>query len=952
MPRHQQGAVSRADLLEALQRQPLDWFALPAASTSSVDGGHGYVLEVREFQLPDIQLPLLPKRPPPDAMRQKRAPLQVPRLWAVVKDETLPTDDEGQVIQPEPQRVELPHRPSVADSKAAVANILTTGNTSEWPSLKTELRQLFNPPDAWQHRSPVDWRAATHRMARGHALAPLPRHRVQRWPANLVLALDRNADSLTPFVNDMDTLARQVRRAIGQRGVQVRVLSHDPRAATAGWWADQKPGTQALRPLFGGWMLLVSDLGAAPADTARHAEFQTLLRFLIHGGTRVAALTPLPRNMTALPKPAVALPWGHASTHGSSDSGATFEPPGCADVLALVALTGAVSDLLLRALVNLVSPGNVNRALIWAVWNHPHMQTSGRFAQLLDAHRKQHEAHLLKLPVPLLQSAYAARQALHAELPWANEHMSALRACELAPQLAQQLQPALASALQYLRRELLEKLKAQTGDSREFAVEAAMLIAIAHPDVRRRYQRDFEHFQSHAHKDALGRGEAVPSYAELRPAAPPNAGDSKDEPPGTLWRLVQEGPSLILSAAGIVRPRALLLDYIEASLSASVRLNQGGTSRWLPLDLRGVCIAQLDEVAGPLELQVRQRRIEVSLMKRPSWAQSWQQNDRGLQVTFVTPWGSKDQMPWPAGQGVHIPRQIPDSRLAYALGADQHGLFLILNILGVEQTFRYIEPGTFQMGSMDGDEDERPIHQVTITQGYWLADTPCTQALWMAVMGGKNPSRFSDQDDSPQRPVERVSWDTVQTFLDRLQALLPKSCKAALPTEAEWEYAARAGTQTAYWWGNDADTAKANMDGSGKGTTPVKTYDANDWGLYDVHGNVWEWCADDKRMYRDEAEINPFGGSESEGRVVRGGSWIDSAGFARSAYRLDAHRTLVWNRNGFRLALRSPSPDGGAVVLAGRRPASAAGSGRTPAEPGFFENAFEKFLKPKQKNKK
>lgn len=947
-PRHQQGAVSRADLLEALQRQPLDWFALPAADASSADGAHGYVLEVREFQLPDIQLPLLPKRPPPDAMRQKRAPLQVPRLWAVVKDETLPTDDEGQAIEPVPLHVELPHRPSVADSKAAVANILATGNTSAWPRLKTELRQLFNPPDAWQHRSPVDWRAATHRMARGRALAPLPRRSAQRWPANLVLALDRNADSLTPFVNDMDTLAHQVRRAIGHRSVQVRVLSHDPRAATAGWWADQKPGTQALRPLFGGWMLLVSDLGAAPADAVRHAEFQTMLRFLIHGGTRVAALAPLPRNMTALPKPAVALPWGSASTNGSSDSSATFQPPGCADVLALVALTGAVSDLLLRALVNLVSPGNVNRALMWAVWNHPHMQTSGRLAQLLDAHRKQHEAHLAKLPAPLLQSAYATRQSLHAEMPWADEHLSALRACELAPQLAQQLQPALASAQQYLRSELLRNLKTDTGESRELAIEAAMLIAVAHPEVRSRYARQFERLQSHAHEAALRRGEAVPSYTELRPASLPDAGN-KQAPPATHWQLVQEGASLMLSAYSAARRRALIVYRLEAASSDGVTVKRDGTSRWLSTNSGEVCIAQLDEVAGSLEIQLRQQLVEVAAINRPSWALGWQQDDLGLRVSFVTPWGTTKEMSWPQYENQHVAKDADDPKIPHLFGTDKFGLLLLLEINGVNQTFRYIEPGSFQMGSADSDQDnERPVHQVTITQGYWLADTPCTQALWMAVMGGKNPSHFSDQDDSPQRPVEEVSWDTVQTFLDRLQSLLPSACKAALPTEAEWEYAARAGTQTAYWWGNDAETAKANMDGSRKGTTSVKTYDANDWGLYDVHGNVWEWCADAKRTYRDEAEINPSGGSAGDRRVVRGGSWGYSAGDARSAARLVNHRANDWYYLGFRLALRSPGPDGGAVVLAGQRPAPAAGSSRTPAEPGFFKTVFERIKKTKK----
>jgi Sulfatase-modifying factor enzyme 1 len=347
--------------------------------------------------------------------------------------------------------------------------------------------------------------------------------------------------------------------------------------------------------------------------------------------------------------------------------------------------------------------------------------------------------------------------------------------------------------------------------------------------------------------------------------------------------------------------------------------------------------------------------FEVAVEKRPSWAQVWRQNSVDLQTGFVSPWGSTEQLSWPperAEQLVFFNRDVKFDNAYF--GTDVYGLFFWIDIKGARQTFRYIEPGTFQMGSADSDQnDERPVHPVTITQGYWLADTPCTQALWMAVMGGKNPSSFSEQRDSPQRPVEQVSWDTVQTFLDRLQALLPDACKAALPTEAEWEYAARAGKQSAYWWGNKADTAKANMASSCEGTTLVKTYDANDWGLFDVHGNVWEWCADAKRPYRDRAEINPSGASKGDLRVVRGGSWPNSAGFARSAYRLDARRDLARLSLGFRLALRSTSPSGGAVVFAGRgRPTSAAGGRHTPAEPGFLENAFERLLKPKQKTQK
>jgi formylglycine-generating enzyme required for sulfatase activity len=191
-----------------------------------------------------------------------------------------------------------------------------------------------------------------------------------------------------------------------------------------------------------------------------------------------------------------------------------------------------------------------------------------------------------------------------------------------------------------------------------------------------------------------------------------------------------------------------------------------------------------------------------------------------------------------------------------------------------------------------------------VVAGFWLADTPCTQALWQAVMG-KNPSDFRKGANAPQHPVEQVNVETdVPQFFEKLQALLPAGCVPELPREAQWEYAARAGTQTAYWWGDAPDASRANWDENQKGTTPVKRYPANPWGLYDVHGNVWEWCAD---AWRERLDA-PNGKEDGKARVVRGGSWFYRPDYARSAYR---YRGLVGFRSrglGFRFLLRSSSP--------------------------------------------
>lgn len=219
------------------------------------------------------------------------------------------------------------------------------------------------------------------------------------------------------------------------------------------------------------------------------------------------------------------------------------------------------------------------------------------------------------------------------------------------------------------------------------------------------------------------------------------------------------------------------------------------------------------------------------------------------------------------------------SAVASAVGSDRYGAWADLTVRGVVQRMRLIQAGRFRMGSENGDRDERPVRKVELTRPFWLGDSEVTQALWRAVMG-KNPSAFNDD---PKRPVELVSWEAVQQFLTRLNGLAAGG-GFRLPTDAEWEYACRAGS-TDHYAGN-LDAMAWYQENSGGRTQPVKRKQPNAWSLYDMHGNVWEWCADwYADSYRGASLRDPTGPTRGSRRVVRGGGWSSAARNCRAARR-------------------------------------------------------------------
>ncbi len=248
---------------------------------------------------------------------------------------------------------------------------------------------------------------------------------------------------------------------------------------------------------------------------------------------------------------------------------------------------------------------------------------------------------------------------------------------------------------------------------------------------------------------------------------------------------------------------------------------------------------------------------------------------------------------------------------------------------GVKLTLMLIPAGEFEMGAppeeAESGDSERPQHRVKVSQ-FLMGRYPVTQAQWRAVAGYDpidqdlypDPSSFKKGDNWP---VEQVSWEDAQEFCQRLSARTGKEYR--LPSEAQWEYACRAGTTTPFHFGEKITTELANYDGndtyngSAEGeyrqeTTEVGKFPANDWGLHDMHGNVWEWCEDDDHLNYDEAPGDGSAWVESDrtetNRLLRGGSWYGIPRNCRSAVRNGFTRVSRGLTVGFRVCCVPPSP--------------------------------------------
>ncbi len=981
-PAPARGAVGRADLLRLLAAAPRDSLMLNIDAT----GWFGYV---RQPEPPPAMPVTAISSPRPAAAQpadERKLPLRLPFVHAVVRREP------RQPPEPDAEaRAAFAHaRPIDEESARSPSDTWLFAFEDLVPQarLMPALRRLLGAT----REGALDLDRVIEQVAASRLPRRLPRRVFQRWHPDLVVLLDF-CPRLWPYRWDMHRLAERLLRHVGRLGVSLRVINDGPLGPWSDWLANQERRSPRrhieqpwLMPPAGAPVLLVSDLGMLIGPQSAPAKaWAQFVKTLIHSEVRPLALVPLGARQLGAPVPP-ALPilrWSpDARPRPLRARGAAEpQPEGLDDLLAMVAATRRVDPALLRAMRRLGPRAPLNAGLEGALWCHPDVEAGSAASVRADA-CQEHLRHFAQQVPRLHASLNDLRRRYHAHFRAVLNHEEMLLwathanpAAVNEPMVAQQIDEA---------RRFMWRLAATLGEAGSTPA-AANWRWVAQSIVERAdaamgaQLADVLHTLLAVLVRAEGEPPSVPAWADPAVLAGLLGTNQRAK---SAW-LVQDAASrsLLLQAERAGRCQSPLGEALTVD-AGGVRVSvvAGGPARWLSAQALPARLGRLTEGVA-VHIETARKTLDVAAVRRPRGARAWGCARNGLFVrsasfgSWERRWSGDELRVEPiAGTDATASTWAlaadaaphPDAKGALAFGLDaRFGVFAELTIATghgrASQRLPWIEPGTFVMGSRDDepgrDSDEGPRHEVTISTGFWLFDTPCTQALWQAVMGD-NPSRFQ----SPDRPVDSVSWDDLQGFLERINALVP-GLELVLPSEAQWEYACRAGTQTALysggieilgennapvldpiaWYGGNSgvefDLANG-VDSSGwpdkqhphtrAGSRPVGLKAPNPWGLYDMLGNVWEWCADGRRTYTADAVTDPMGPTKAgAGRVRRGGSWSNFARLVRSASRGALDPGNRFSSFGFRCARvqegrepgRGPEAQnrkGGAAVKASR----------------------------------
>ena len=851
-PRSGGSAVSRADALRAyLELGPeriggparalgFTWIEPKERSSSTTE------LEAAVVGEPAVAA--IPEEPTPEVA----APLAPIIFWrAVAVDRPEPTVEQDRETEARETMIETDVRSSMPPPPAPpiVAE----------PRLRRRLDAELRSPRSGQA---IDVDRLVDRLSRGESVRELPRCS-SLHQARLVLILDPSP-RLVPFLGDQVTVALGIFRRLGPR----RVRRLPPPAA--GGVLNPFPRIAADEIV-----LTISDLGfyGDEADRDRWLRFGRRLR---SEGAELRALVPCPAWRWHGPTARVwsAFDWSSPEGVGRTRrplplEGSPWEDPAEA-LLRLLAPAVRVEPGLLR-FVRRILGESADLGTEADVWNHPDADGSSSRNLAIDARRlaSADEDLTAGLDPSLFAAAGRALVEWHRgrpDLVWAIEvaHLlaSGISEEEIDVERVRQAEAVVARAA--ASAELIE-----SGDRRAreavigFWRREAVRLPAGLPEDRR--------FGDHVARGVRAMREADPEAPLPATVTPAMLVDSEADAPLLRYSVRQVGKQLRIGPVDEAKTGSLL---VEIWAREKIAVSDG-----VHASVERVLLGSIVEVPCP-PLDGRFRLVT------------------DVEIVDLEPW------------------TLP--AWASSAGRDGYGLWACFEVGGIEHQLRWMPPGRFLMGSPAHEEgrrdDEGPRQEVTLTQGFWLGEVPCIQDLWEAVMEG-NPSRLK----SSNRPVEQVSWEDCQDFLERLNEQV-LGLESRLPTEAQWEYACRAGTETATWAGDLRILGERNAPrldkvawyggNSGKdfelsvghdtseweeqqyesllaGTREVGLKLPNPWGLYDMLGNVFEWCSDRWDLnsgYSGEPHVDPMGTSGAR-RVYRGGSWYSFARYVRAACR-------------------------------------------------------------------
>jgi formylglycine-generating enzyme required for sulfatase activity len=791
----------------------------------------------------------------------------------------------------------------------------------------------------------VDDTKLVRRMANLLPLLRLPRKSRRVWTARLQVYWDQH-QTLGPCWHDQLAVAQWLRRWRGLDGLELIVVTDDGKAQ---WHPNHRPGQrpsdprEVRAPDNGTTILALSDLGFAFTDQKRQDAWAGLKRRANRVGAPCLALVLCPRRcwQHLLAKAWQAKEWERS--RALADVSEQDTPP-LEKLFVLLSPAIRIESGLLRAVRRLLPGGRADLGIELEAWMDPRVAWRGAPLGMVLAPRQTHlwRKKFRELPDQQRAAVVALLEHFHGELApniLAEERLACgVRVEESLQQLAAHARGLVEGKARYdtlsgAETAYLQRLEARQAPEDWQQAPLAALWAVAH--------RTREGFAKPL-PDGLEMHQVLWALEDLAE-------------PG-WWLLYQRGTSLQLvqkTGEGPVpgsplaefrlRLPQVALRWRDPSGKQQKEELRAGASIEAPLAPEPAGVARVT-VSGDLG------DAEIILADKPAWADRFWRDERGLWVATKVrgfEWKVEESKGWlfKGKPKLSIVPQDLDTKLlwptwAKRLERDESGLFAEVELDDkVVTRLRWIPPGRFLMGSPEDEKgryDNELQHWVTLTKGYWLADAPCTQAEWLAVMGTE-PSNFK----GPNLPVEQVSWEECQAFCEKLQLRFP-GLQARLPSEAEWEYACRAGTASAF---NDGSSC---TEPEGKDPTLDKlgwfdqnsggqTHDVrekkppNQWGLHDMHGNVWEWCADGYSEYTADEQVDPTGADTGHGRVLRGGSWGNWARNCRSAGRLGGRPDDRFHYLGFRLAsgqseqVSQASTERAAGKQAGRRPDAAGG---------------------------